>query len=1043
MQKKKLLLITVCALLLISVIGASVVVFAENNATHSWSGDAVSDSYDYGSVLKIPNRTVGGTDTAVSHILTFPDKTTSYADEVVLSQYGIYELVYSAKVAGKAYSEAHTFKVENPLYVTDKAESSVVYDYAPDLRPATNDITTGNPQKSLVVNLAKNDVLTFNQLISVADMGTTIPFVSGYLIPRSVGQSNFSEFYITLTDSENPDIYFTISVKERESDGQFGRSFVLAGGNGQGMVGVQAVKEGSSEATKNIYTNQYGVLAFIPFSGKSTIQHPVASYTYECYTDDYPFNFYFDPSSMELWHSTNYIHPTDKNGNGLADDYAMTPNRLETRIDNRNYRWFITDFDNTNYYTTLWSGFPSGYAKLSVHAGGYNGEFATFAISSVLGADISNAAFEITQKPVISLESEKLHDAGVGAWYLIPEASAADLYFGEIDCEVEVLYAYNSNNPISVNIVDGKFFAARPGYYAIKYTATNNVGLTTEKVVYVKASEDVKPVKVEFDADKQTSALALTFVPYSNVTLSGGSGRNGYKIYAKLGDHIIDTEDGFYPDMMGEWQVVCEAFDEIGQTTVESYTVTVTANDNYSILDNIPLPKVIISGGNYKMPEIYGKKLVNGEITSALCDVQIIASGKTTAVKAGESAYINVDNVGDTVTIKYLCNGQELFSETIPSVTLYQGGQMDYTQYFVGDHISAERSDDGCNIAIGSGETSFYYANPVAFEGIKIVLRCLAEKEYEEIVVTLRDSLDLDNAIEVKYVAVDGIVTMIVGENQYKTGYVFGDNNFDLLLDYTDGYVLWNETKFEVTENTNGKKFEGFKSDFVYVEVAVNTPEQSVICVDSIRDYAFNNQVSDRIEPYFYKPSTPKQADINTEFTIPGLVTGDMISPSITVAMQVKAPDGSIVKDINGVELSNCDPSLDYTIEINQVGTYRISYIIEEDNEFGVAAQFKRNYSYTLNVADTIAPKVTLTSDYTTEAKVGDVIIMPDFTVSDNHSEEDKITVYKYLITPTGQFVLVKGNSVKVSIAGNYTWKIFVYDEAGCLTVEKLSVVVE
>ena len=92
----------------------------------------------------------------------------------------------------------------------------------------------------------------------------------------------------------------------------------------------------------------------------------------------------------------------------------------------------------------------------------------------------------------------------------------------------------------------------------------------------------------------------------------------------------------------------------------------------------------------------------------------------------------------------------------------------------------------------------------------------------------------------------------------------------------------------------------------------------------------------------------------------------------------------------------------------------------EQENEFEI----------TYDVPDDLPPTIKFTNNGTKTAKVGDVIVMPDFTVSDNLTPSGRILVWKYVINPYGQLVELEGdaNSVIARIKGEYTFVVYAQD---------------
>ena len=67
--------------------------------------------------------------------------------------------------------------------------------------------------------------------------------------------------------------------------------------------------------------------------------------------------------------------------------------------------------------------------------------------------------------------------------------------------------------------------------------------------------------------------------------------------------------------------------------------------------------------------------------------------------------------------------------------------------------------------------------------------------------------------------------------------------------------------------------------------------------------------------------------------------------------MQVFAPDGTFVKDVNGVELNGCDAGVEYDFVVKQSGAYKVQYIVKEAELFLYVEPFDNKWSYEIAVS--------------------------------------------------------------------------------------------
>ena len=271
-----------------------------------------------------------------------------------------------------------------------------------------------------MVSLAQKDEFVVNQAISVSNFTADNYFVEGFVINQTVGMGAFTRFIVTLTDFENPDVYIKIVVNERTSQDEKGVAFAAACGNGQKPVGLENYVPGTMDNITTVHKNDgFGQWINMPLRGQNTIVGS-GRYTYDIYNDDYPFRFSYDPTTQQIWHATNFNAPADKN---YSDP---NPHKDKVRIESTNFKKIVTDLDDSRYYESLWSGFKSGYVKLSITAENYTSTHAQFCITKVAGVDLSNEGFEVTEQPTITVDTDYdvMPEAVVGKSYPVPTATA-------------------------------------------------------------------------------------------------------------------------------------------------------------------------------------------------------------------------------------------------------------------------------------------------------------------------------------------------------------------------------------------------------------------------------------------------------------------------------------------------------------------------------------------------------------------------------------------------------------------------------------------
>ena len=168
-------------------------------------------------------------------------------------------------------------------------------------------------------------------------------------------------------------------------------------------------------------------------------------------------------------------------------------------------------------------------------------------------------------------------------------------------------------------------------------------------------------------------------------------------------------------------------------------------------------------------------------------------------------------------------------------------------------------------------------------------------------------------------------------------------------------------------------------------------------------------------------------------------MAGDTLDPNVEFSMKVTDGSGKVVTDVDGLKLDGVDPGREYTIKLEDYGAYSISYTASDTFN---SRKNTRKLNYIINVVDDVAPEIKFEAKFAETVKVGDRMVIPKFTVTDNVSEEADITITKYVLTPSGVLVSIpeNSNSVKAVQQGKYEFRVIAVDKAGNVAMERVTV---
>lgn len=983
--------------------------------------------YDYGSTFKVPAYTVTEGDESVeaTSVVTYPDGSTTTESTVILDKEGKYTVTYYATVKGKQYSKSESFIVNYaPFYVRNKNSSVVQGTYTgfgaddPENEKYAND--------GLIVRLAKGDRLEFTKILDVNELTADTSLVEGFVTPDEYRVADFERVMITLTDVVDPSVYVDVEINRwwmtNYNTGK-STSFVMAGANGQDMVGLEEgkglhVNDGVGAGITHTFEAVGYLSNGIPTLGSWGSNLPLVQVS----PSKGPFKIAYDNASKQIY----------ANGG------------------------IVSDLDSVDFYRDLWSGFPSGKARLSVWANDYLNATANFCLTKCVAMpDLFATGFQETDPPVITVDTEYevMPEGQLGVPYSVPTATAFDDYAGYLNVETSVWYNYESAQPVSVSIKDGKFTPTRNGYYSIVYTAVDSMGNKTETILPVHAGSPIPELTVTCPADVPTTATLGMPIQVAQPKIAGGAGKKVCVVTVKgpEDDKGVAIVDEFVPNVTGKWVVTYTVTDYLNTVATASFEVEATPGDKPFIYDAPVLPQVLMNGVEYILPEVVAYDYSTGKCVEKPCDVKVKIGDDEKAMKAGDAFVPTVKENGEKVTFTYYSGSVALAPIEIPCVIVrVTEGAKDSVKvqnFFYGENFTLSTKDEngknykGIKVtATADDDISWTFANPQLADTVQVKLSSLKGLvRYKGFVYTLTDTKNPNEklTLSVEAKGTGAIVRHGAMETQLAVN-LTDDTIFE--FKYASGRLYFEKMNIIATNYDNGEPFNGFSSDKVFITVTLeNARIGASYLVQEVTGTAVSYREIDRTAPNFaVLGDAGGSYSINTAYTLAPAVAGDTFAAKTSLIVTVKDPNGEVVSDVNGNKLENVDAGKAYSIELTKYGQYSMEYLAKEIDWFDGEKKFT-NYVY---VMDEIAPTIRLTSDYTKQVKVGEAIILPNFEASDNYTAEEELSIDKLILNPVGRTIRLPGssNALIAEQAGRYQITIMVKDAYGNITTVYLGV---
>ncbi len=961
--------------------------------------EEVKDFYVYGSEFVLPSCsfTVNGTALDATATLTYPDGSTTKETSAKLNQSGKYTLGYLAYDGMTPYVKEFTFTVERRAFEYEGKNTQVSYGSYTDY---------GSDSEGLLVRLENGDAVTFPELFDMNALTKNTTIVKGFVTPDVQGIADFNTLVFTFTDSENPDIKLTIQGNYSGNVKALGLTYFTAAGNGQ-------VQTGEEYAGKLQVNNGLGAPVLHSFLAMDTGAYFGAADPTPGVPDEKQFTIGYDGATRQVWAGGR----------------------------------FVSDLDNADYYSSFWLGFPSGKAKLSISCKNYAAPTANFCLTEVLGVDLTATEFKDTEAPIITVNNdyEEMPLAKVGGQYPVPTATAYDELDGARNVKVSAWYNYTSSMPTLLDITDGKFKTKMVGEYAIVYESTDFAGNIGKEIVWINAVSDIPALSVEIEGMPAEVKIG-EWVTLSQPNITGGSGAYNVQVTAAVNSDTYEIkEGGFRPEKLGKWTITYAVTDYIGNEATATVEFEVVQNGNPVFVDTPIMPQVLISGTSYVIPTLYINDYSSGSLVRQLCNVDVTDKNGTKTYRAGDTFKPEVVNHLDKVTFVYKYGNQTLAPIEIPSVLVFVpsavGTILSNANYIVGEGIQTESNyevNDTIGIKITATENAeksgFTFANAQNAERFSLVFKTLpGQAGFAGIELVLTDSMNPEICIVAKLKKADGKTALCVDGTEVLLNLDFDSKKSQTYeIGYkNNSFVINGSTSLSVDHTANGETFEGFPSGKLNFNLNFCEVETGASYVLYKVNDALLSGIRDTVKPAVSVLGTYGGTySVNSTYEFAPAIGCDIHAPNVSISMTAVAPDGTVVEAKDGTKLENVLPSISYFTELKQYGTYTVTYTAQEVDW---TTKNSYSFSYVFTVIDEVEPTIEFKGNFQTEAKVGDTLFIPDFTVSDNYSNLDAIQVIKSVCNPNGAVIVFSqdANAIVCRYEGEYEFRILVTDEAG------------
>jgi PKD repeat protein len=314
-----------------------------------------------------------------------------------------------------------------------------------------------------------------------------------------------------------------------------------------------------------------------------------------------------------------------------------------------------------------------------------------------------------------------------------------------------------------------------------------------------------------------------------------------------------------------------------------------------------------------------------------------------------------------------------------------------------------------------------------AFDSVDVVLRD-SENAAETVFLRVKKGGDSTASVAVNGLGDFAPVSTSFAGNAQKTYFSIGYDSVKKTFKL-DGQ------KFAVTQTANGETFNGFSSGRVYLTLKINGVYGAAgIGVKKVNNQIITKIVADTIAPEVVFTDFFGMYQKGSELTIAPAYALDVLDPEVRFTLTVTDRHGNAVYAKDGTKLTDADPTVGYTIVLEEYGSYSFIYQAED------TAGRKARYPVAINVRDDVAPVLETAGGYVKTMKVGSTLTVAKATVTDNVDEKLEYTVF--LKSPDGQIDVLHAEKAILSAKGVYTLTYMAIDFSGNIATVSYEIMV-
>ncbi len=363
---------------------------------------------------------------------------------------------------------------------------------------------------------------------------------------------------------------------------------------------------------------------------------------------------------------------------------------------------------------------------------------------------------------------------------------------------------------------------------------------------------------------------------------------------------------------------------------------------------------------------------------------------------------------------------------------LQEDGQIDLVGYFETDGVDISLSENNMDFVMNQEQATIRFKKALAADGFLLKFSGVEGSKFSKIEYVLTDAENPEESIKVVYFYMSDSQTAVSVNEGGRSYLIAGSLNTENDNDFSVGYNAdsrcinnGSELSVRVKANQDESAFRGFSSQTVTLSVALYGDAGSTFRLTELNYQRFGtNYTEDKTEPMVCVTNPVNYAIKGAVIPVETAFATDVLADHAAVTITVKDPERSIVTAEDGTKLENVTPDRNYYIKIADYGDYWIEY----------SATDGKNKTHMLGrqirVLDVAAPKFTLSETMKVLWQVGDTVVFPQMSCSDNRTEEEDMVCWITVKHPDG-VVTTEKNELQLTEKGIYEISFMAMDETG------------